>query len=142
MEQKLASYRFLINRTQQLPLTQEARKQELKTIYHITKNNGYQAKVIAQLQHRIMDNNIHTTQDNKAIQNIKWITFKYHSLLVRKHTNLLRNTNLHIAFQSTNTIQQLINTTNTHANKYTASGVYGLKCASYNKTYVGQTDLT
>jgi hypothetical protein len=139
MEQKLASYRFLMNRTQQLPLTQEARKQDLNTIYHTAKNNGYPAKVIAQLQHRIMDNNIHTTQDNKPIQNKKWMTFKYHSLLVRKRTNLFRNTNLRIAFRSTNTIQQLINTTNTHANKYMASGVYGLKCASYNKTYVGQS---
>ena len=34
----------------------------------------------------------------------KWITFTYHSPLIRKVTNLFRNTEIHIAFKTTNTI--------------------------------------
>jgi hypothetical protein len=80
-----------------------------------------------------------TTQDNQPKQNKRWITFKHHSLLIMKVTNIFRNNNLRIAYRATNTLQQILNTTNTHANKYSASGIYSLKCSSFNKTYVGQT---
>jgi hypothetical protein len=43
-------------------------------------------------------NNSQTTQSNK-----KWVTFEYHSPIIRKVTNIFRNTNLRITYQVRNT---------------------------------------
>ena len=68
----------------------------------------------------------------------KWITFKYFSPLVRRVTNLFKQTRLKIAFCATNTIQQLAGK-QTHSDP---SGVYKLKCSTCNKVYVGQSGRT
>jgi hypothetical protein len=39
-------------------------------------------------------------------KNKKWAVFTYHSPKIRKLTNLIKHTNIGIAFRSTNTIQQ------------------------------------
>jgi hypothetical protein len=44
---------------------------------------------------------INETQE-KQIQ--KWVTFTYHSPIIRKVTNLFNNTEIRIAFKATNTI--------------------------------------
>ena len=36
----------------------------------------------------------------------KWVTFTYHSPIIRRVTNLFNNTEIHIAFKATNTIYQ------------------------------------
>ena len=38
----------------------------------------------------------------------KWLTFTYHSPLIRRVTNLFKQTDLNIAFKATNTIRQQI----------------------------------
>jgi len=43
---------------------------------------------------------------------------------------------LKIAFRATNTIQQQLNTKQTHDDP---SGIYELKCKTCNKVYVGQS---
>ena len=70
--------------------------------------------------------------------NRKWITFTYYSPLTRKATNLFKRTNLNIAFRTTNTIhvhQQLSH----KPSNINPSGVYELKCNTYNKAYIGQS---
>jgi len=62
--------------------------------------------------------------------------FTYFSPLVRKISNLFRQTDLKIAFHATNTIQQQLNAKQTHDNP---SGLYELKCKTCNKVYVGQS---
>jgi len=65
-----------------------------------------------------------------------WITFKYHSPLIRKVTNLFKNTNIKIAFRANNTVyQQLVQKTNC----MNPSGVYEIKCNTCSKNYVGQS---
>jgi hypothetical protein len=60
----------------------------------------------------------------------KWINFTYHNPLIQKVTNLFRNTEIHIAFKTTNTIyQQLIE--KTHNNS--PSGIYEIKCNTCNR---------
>jgi hypothetical protein len=59
--------------------------------------------------------------------------------LVRKVTNVFKNTNLRIAFQTTNTIWQLLNIKKKHPNIYTNSGVYSIKYPTCNRFYIGQT---
>ena len=66
----------------------------------------------------------------------KWVTFTYHSPLIRRVTNLFKQTDLNIAFKATNTIRQQISDKQTINNP---SGVYRLKCNTCNKVYVGQS---
>jgi hypothetical protein len=71
----------------------------------------------------------------------KWATFTYHSHKVRKITNLYKQTDIKIAFRSTNMVQQHTRTrlreTTTDHNK---SGIYKLQCKTCNKAYIGQTN--
>jgi len=78
-------------------------------------------------------NNMQTEKTQKKQK--KWITFICHSPLIRKVTNLFRNTEINIAFKTANTIyQQLIDKTYN-----SPSGIYEIKCNTCNKKYVGQS---
>jgi hypothetical protein len=68
--------------------------------------------------------------------NPKWVTFTFHSPLIWKVTNILKNTNLHIAVISSNTLNNLLSLT-THTDEYRQSGVYKLKCNTCERAYVG-----
>lgn len=120
-EHKTAAYRFLLNRAHQLPITQEQREKELDLIYHIAKNNGYNKKTIDNIQTRITNKNHRkTTTAHK-----KWVTFEYHSPLIRKVTNIFKNTNLSIAYRASNTIQKLLRThQHNQQDIFTSSGIY------------------
>jgi len=70
-------------------------------------------------------------------QNRKYVTFTYHSPLIMKVTNLFKQTNLSIALQASNTIQKQL--TEKLANN-NPSGIYKLKCNTWNNAYIGQFD--
>ena len=71
----------------------------------------------------------------------KWITFTFHSPLIRKVTNLFRNTHIQKAFKTTNTIYQQLK--NKKHNKG-PSGIYEITCNTCRQKYVGQSgrDIT
>jgi len=78
------------------------------------------------------------TSNNK--NNKKWATFTYHSSKVRKITNLFKQTDIKIAFKSTNTLQQLTKPkTHNTMQDHDKSGIYKLICKTCNKAYIGQT---
>jgi len=59
---------------------------------------------------------------SNSLNNKRWVTFTYHGSKVRKMTNVFKQTEIKIAFESTNTLQQLSkpkthNTTNTTHDK-------------------------
>jgi hypothetical protein len=60
----------------------------------------------------------------KHKQNKKWITFTYDSPLVRKVTNLFKNTDISIAFKASNTIYQQLTQ---KADNRNPSGIYAIK---------------
>jgi hypothetical protein len=60
----------------------------------------------------------------------------YHSPLIRKVTNLFKQTNLNIAFISTNTIYQQLSHKSDNTNP---SGIYEVKCNTCNMAYIGQS---
>jgi len=73
----------------------------------------------------------------KKTQNKKLITFTYYGPQIRRITNLFKNTNIQIAFRTTNTIQQQLNIGKvnlTHPN-----GIYRLQFMTCNRVYIGQT---
>jgi len=67
----------------------------------------------------------------------KWITFTFYSPVIRRITNLFKDTNIKIAFRTTNTIQQQLSTRK--SNQTNPSDIYKIQCNNCNKTYIGQT---
>jgi hypothetical protein len=140
MEHKLlAAYRFLLNRLHQLPLTQENKRHEMNTIFQIAKKNDYPLVIINQLNKTIMNKKQNTTQDTIQTKRYdKWITFEYHSRLIRKVTSIFRNTNLRIMFRVNNTISNHLRNQKRNIDRYENSGIYSIKCNTCEKRCVGQ----
>ena len=91
-------------------------------------------KLRAQIQRKTQMNTTNNGNNNK------WATFNYQSSKVRKITNLFKQTDIKIAFKSTNTLQQLTkpkihDTTQDHDK----SGIYKLTFKTCNGEYIGQT---
>ena len=141
MQYKLAAYRFMFNRLYSLPLSQDQKNQEINTIVHIAKQNGYPIKLIEHLNTKIRNkkkepkNDLHT-QDSK-----KWIIFGYYSHNIRKLTNIFRNTPLQITYRAYNTIKSVINPHIQTHDEYTNSGIYSLRCNTCHTYYIGQTGI-
>jgi len=58
--------------------------------------------------------------------------------MIRRITNLFKDTNIHIAFRATNTILQQLSRENAHNTN--PSGIHKLQCNTCNKAYIGQSD--
>jgi hypothetical protein len=99
------------------------------TYTHIIHNLKKKLKVKKQQQQQKTLN--FTPQQTK-----KWVVFTYHSPLVRKVTNLFKQSNLRIALCATNTTYQQLTEKPTQNNP---SGIYELKCNTCNRAYIGQS---
>ena len=116
----------------------DKKQKEWKTIQHIAKNNNFPRCLLQKLNHQIQSkvNHIHNEKKHKI-----WTTFTYHSPKIRRITNLLKNTNVGIAFKATATLQQfLIPTTQIQTLPHEKSGIYKIICKTCHKSYVGQTN--
>jgi hypothetical protein len=76
-------------------------------------------------------------QENITMQHKKWVAFTYFSPLIRRVTNLFKQTYLKVAFRAVNTIQQQLTEKQIHNSP---SGIHKLKCNTRNRVYVGQSD--
>jgi hypothetical protein len=101
-----------------------------KPYQNIARNDNFPNKLIINLKQQIQCNTTHQKPDRKEhINNMKWATFTYYSPKVRKITNLLKQTDIKIAFKNNNTISQIFRpkaTNNTPI--YNKSGIYKLTC--------------
>jgi hypothetical protein len=138
IEQKMATFRSYINRIHSLPLNQEDKQKEWKTIQIIAKNNNFPKHMIQKLNWKIQQKATHTQPKDKTRK--IWTTFTYHSPKIRKITSLFKNTHIGIAFKATTITQQLRQTTPpNHTPDYEKSGIYKIICNTCHKAYVGQT---
>jgi len=122
-EHKLAPFNYHINRMLALPIMEQSRQQEWKTILTIARNNGFPTHIIHSLRNKLTIKQQQKQNLKKTQQ--KWIVFTYYSLLLRRITNLSKRTNLRVAFRATNTIFQQL--TEKQSQK-SSSGIYKLKC--------------
>jgi hypothetical protein len=76
----------MVNRLNNLPLTPKAHQQDKNIIRHMAIRNGYPIRLIDKLQHKTTTDGDHNTEINQQTQ--KWLTFRYHSPLIRKVTNI------------------------------------------------------
>jgi hypothetical protein len=137
LEHKTAAFRHHITRMHFLPLTAKKKQKEWKIIQHTATKNNFPENLQQKLKQQIL----HKDHPQKTNSNHKtWITFQYYSPQIRKITNLFKNTNIKIAFRSTNMIKHLMkrktnNTTPDHEN----SGIYKITCNTCHKSYIGKT---
>ena len=137
----MAASRFLINRKQNVLLTQQHKQKEWTNILHIAKANGYPRSTIIKLNTHIQNRLQHPKTNTIPSNNKKWVTFTFHSPIIRRITNIFRNTNLKITFQTNNSLHNILNTKhqNNNYNTYTLSGIYEMKCHTCKQSYIGQT---
>jgi hypothetical protein len=65
MEQKLAAYRYMINRMSSLPLSPEQQTIEWQTILDIANSNNFPEHIITKLRTTIQNPNKTSVDDNK-----------------------------------------------------------------------------
>ena len=137
LEHKMAAYRFLINRMNSLPLSNNNKKKEWNIIKTIAENN----KFPLHQTNKLYSNLIKQPKNNKIDkENKKWAIFTYHSPAIRIITNIFKHTNINIAYCTANTMAQQIKMNKQIQDKdHNKSGIYKLTCGTCNKAYIGQT---
>jgi len=80
-----------------------------------------------------------TQQQPTQTSRHKWATFTYIGKETLYMTNVLKHTGLKIAFQTNNTIENLLKQRDPIPEKFSSSGVYKLTCPDCHKAFVGQT---
>jgi hypothetical protein len=102
-----------------MPITENSKQNEWETITAIAKNNEFPISILTDLKTKIIkrkkqkQKQAQTQQQEITTQRCKWVTFTYHSPLVRRINNLFKQTDVKISFRATNTIQQHLNIDNT-----------------------------
>jgi hypothetical protein len=134
-EHKRSAINFLVNRMNKYPVTEETKYKEQQTIKTILENNNYNAQAMYPKK-KITQNK------EETLKTSKWATFTYHGNDTRTITKLFRNTNIRIAYRTTNTIRNHLRIKNPITDMYSRSGVYQLKCKGCPLKYIGRTGRT
>jgi hypothetical protein len=90
-----------------LLITEQAKQEEWNTILTTAKNSGFPPHNI-HTPRNILISKTQCTFTTQTHQKKKWITFTYHSPLIYKVNNLLKLTNLNIAFHATKSIYKIL----------------------------------
>jgi hypothetical protein len=110
----------------------EQKQKETRVINTILHNNGYTP--------RIQLHNKKAPSSTTSKETRKWAKFTYVGKEVRAITKLFRETEVHIAYKTRNTMQHHLQLKNERdPDKYNHSGVYEMRCKSCDLKYVGRT---
>ena len=104
-----------------LPLSKENQKKEWQTIFAIARNNSFPANKIIKLRKQIEHKRNRQETITNPEKKDKWTTFTYYSPLIRKITNLFKNTDIPITLKSSNSLR-LTNAENKSKRKNTNAG--------------------
>jgi len=142
IEQKLAAYRYHIERMLRLPPNRTRQLREWKTILHIATSNNFPTTLLQKLKQPIQHKITTPSPTKNTENNTKWATFTF-SAHIRKITNVFRHTNVKISYKYSNTVAQLTKpTASRNIPPHDKDGVYCLTCKTCNLSYVGQTSQT
>jgi len=120
-------------------LTIERQQAEWEMILTIAGNNNFLTKLITNLKTQTQYKTQGTIVKEKN-SNKKWATFTFYSPKIRKCTSLFRQTDIHITFKSTTTIQQYTKPKKHDKNcEYNRSRIYKLSCKKCERSCIGQT---
>ena len=100
--------------------------------------NGFSVRTIEKLrQHNRFSRNKTLYERESDTRRKTWATFTFYGNYIRSITNIFKNTQIRIAFKSTNTLSQLL--VNTKYTKPEGCGIYRLTCETCQGVYIGQT---
>jgi hypothetical protein len=136
-EHKLAAARYFVNRILAYSIDPIDKQTELNTVKQMLFNNKY--NVPATINTLMKEKNQPKSLEIK--QNKKWTKFTFVGKETRLITRLLKNTNIKVAFTTSNNLGKLLShqSPHTHKNKYSKNGVYQLICPTCKRKYIGQT---
>ena len=128
------------------PLNDVNRNKEHETIRHILYTNKYDPQLLTKTVSTINTKlqTTHATQNSPKKQKEKWSTFTYVGPQTKFITKLFKNTNVHIAYRTDNTVEKLLTHhteyhPTTSSAKFKKSGIYQLTCPNCNLKYIRQT---
>jgi hypothetical protein len=98
----MAAYRYHTYRLNTLPINKEEKEKEWDNIGRIAMNNGFPKESTKKLRKKLEQKRMGTNDGKQEKQ--KWVPFTYFSPLVRKVTNIFKDTDIKIAHRSTDTI--------------------------------------
>lgn len=142
---KLASYRSMLSRMHKIPLETADQSEELNTIKTIAYNNGYNPKLIDELNSKVNSHISHpndksTLKKTTKLPTEKYVSFPFVGKLSYKIANLFRRTDIRISYYTNNKLKdKAIHSIKNNSNPYNRSGIYRLNCNSCSKIYIGQT---
>jgi hypothetical protein len=128
---KLAAIRYMTNRRNAYPISTEYKHNETQIMNTVLHNNGYTPLILSRKKRKPTNIIPDATR--------KWATFIYVGKETRTITKLFKNTNLHIAYKTKNTLQKHLQLKNKDPDKYNHSSIYEIKCNTCHLKYIGQT---
>lgn len=140
---KLAAYHSMVHRLVSIPMSISDFKNELTTIKEIANNNGFEPQIIDQIlykkKYQQTLNLIYPHQ--KSITNTKYSILPFYGNISNIMCNEIKktNTNLKIAFKTTNNIKKTLFNNKDKTQNIKNSGVYELNCDDCGAKYIGQT---
>jgi DNA mismatch repair ATPase MutS len=102
----MAAFRYHFTRMHSLPLTPRMKQKEWTSIETIARNKNFPPNPLQKLNWQIQHKQTNHNQTNETNNNKTWTSFTYYSPKIRKITNLLKDTNVRMAFRNTSTLQQ------------------------------------
>jgi len=102
-KQKIAAYRYYIQRMLTLPISQIGINKKWTIICAMAKSNSFPESIINNLRKRLTLKK-QTPKSIATMSNQKWVHFTFFRPAVRRITNLFKGSNVKIAYRTTNTI--------------------------------------
>ena len=112
-EQKLAAYRYYMERIFNLPHYNDRQRNEWQTIHYIAKNNKFPTTLLNKLKHQIQHTIMHATSP-QTLEISQSGKFHIYLPTHTKIKNLFQNSNVKIAFRCNNTKARLTKPPNVH----------------------------
>lgn len=135
-QHKNAAIRQLVTRLERIPLTREAYKKEIKTIYDIAENNGYKKELVDKIRNDIKTNKERNREQEQ--ENGTWATLTYMGKSTYKLAKFFRKHNINTAFRTKNNLGRILRNSTNETDPLDKQGVYKLTC-SCKHSYIGQT---
>lgn len=140
---KLSVFHSMLHRLNTVPLSKLHFNQEIKTIKIIANNNGYDANMINNLQHKKLKKLTMSAVGNglrsKEPGLTKWGRVTYAGSVSDKLNNVLKKSKFRLAFCNRNSLSNLLVNTKDRIDKFNQNGVYLLNCSNCSIKYIGQT---
>ena len=138
---KLSAFNSMIHRLLMVPLSKNDFQNELKIIYQIARNNGYNEQTITNLfkkkqNHKLLREfySIYSTEQEKK----KYTKISYFDEVTPNLIKIIKLDTIP-AYKSQTNIAKLLSNAKDKIDTFEKSGVYKLQCDDCDAVYIGQT---